>query len=123
MNYLHKVFLLTYLALIAPGLIAQNQRVLEIANSIQFVRALEDLRGGDVLKILPGEYDLQKRVRISVVGSEKSTVSIIAKEPGTVILKGSSWLTFKNASYITIESLDFQSTDGPVIELFGCSAT
>jgi poly(beta-D-mannuronate) lyase len=113
-------FALTLMLLIASGLLAQVGRIIEVSTSSQFVQALENLKSGDLINVLPGEYDFQKRIEISIAASEKFPILIRAKEHGTVVLKDQSWFTLKNASFVTIEGFDFKSTDGPAVELIGC---
>ena len=118
-----KIFIQVIVLIIVSSvsLSAQIKRIVNVTNSKEFVNALQDLKEWDRINVLPGEYDFQKRMTVSVAATERLPITISAKEPGKTIIKNQSWLIFKNSSYITIEGFDFQSTDGPVIELLGCN--
>ena len=121
MKFKDASFLFVLFLLVSTTIYSQGQKDIEVATSKELINALEHIQMGTVLKVAPGVYDVQKRVVISAVASRQLPIVIRAKEPGTVILKNQSWLTFKDASYITIEGFDFRSTDGPVLELLGCN--
>ncbi len=109
----------SFLILSTLVLMAQDGRIIEVSNASQFVKALEGIKAGDIIQVMPGEYDLQKRIEITAKGTEKSNVTICAKQAGTVKLIGSSWFTLRNASFVNISGFEFKSNDGPAVEILG----
>ena len=68
-----------------------------------------------------GEYDLNSDLIVICKGEAGKPISIAAKHRAKARIVGDSHFILTAAEYIVLEGLNFESTNGPAVELRGCS--
>lgn len=112
--------LLTILFMLSSvNVLCQTEMV--VSDSRMIIDKLQNLNSGDIVLVKKGTYNLNKRIEITVNGSQAKPVVIKAEVPGTVIFSENSWFTFRNSSFVIFEGFEFVSNNGPAVELLGCN--
>jgi hypothetical protein len=111
----------TVILFFATNLLFSQQNAIQVANEDELIFALKKIKGNDIIEILPGEFNLNAKIDITLITTKDKPAIIRAKNPGTVKFIGNTWFSFKNSSFISIEGIEFLSNDGPAVELLGCN--
>jgi poly(beta-D-mannuronate) lyase len=88
---------------------------------MEFRNALKTAEPGIPIVLSDGEYDLSGDVFITSKGLERKPIRIASKHKGKARIVGDSHFILTAAEHLIIEGLNFESTNGPAIELRGCS--
>ena len=75
----------------------------------------------DSIVLADGTWDLNGAITVSTGGMPGRPVVVTANSRNGAVVTGDSRFVLETASHVVIEGLDFRSTDGPAIELRGCS--
>lgn len=118
---LRKMLIAVIIIFTTSSIMYSQQNIREVRSESELLSALKNLNGADIIEILPGEYNLNAKVIITTSATKENPAIIRAKKPGTVKFIGNTWFSFKNASFITLEGMEFLSNDGPAVELLGCN--
>ena len=110
--------LLVLLSIVSVG----AQTNVEVGNVKELKSALEKAHAGVNIILLNGDYDFNGGLKISAVGSKEQPLRIVGRHRGKATLVGDSRFVLVAAEHIVIEGLNFESTNGPAIELRGSSS-
>jgi poly(beta-D-mannuronate) lyase len=97
------------------------QTNVEVGSAKELRSALEKARVGTSIILLNGVYDFNGELKISARGSKEQPLRIVGKHRGKATVVGDSRFVLTAAEHIVIEGLNFESTNGPAIELRGSS--
>ncbi len=97
------------------------QSNVNVSTSPEFLRALQHAAPGTRIILSDGRYDLGGDLKIGVMGTQSLPVTIAAGHRGKAVIVGESHFILTAAEHLVIEGLNFESTNGPAIELRGCS--
>jgi poly(beta-D-mannuronate) lyase len=100
-----------------PLVSVMAQAPLEVKTGKEFLEALKKVEPGIRIILSDGEYDFGCDVKITNKGTESKPIRISAKHRGKATVVGDSHIMFNSAEYIVVEGLNFESTNGPAVEL------
>ncbi|MCX6136399.1 MAG: polysaccharide lyase 6 family protein [Ignavibacteriales bacterium] len=106
--------------LLLPFVVFAAQTTFEVKTAKQLLDALTVAEPGIRIILCDGEYDLGGEIFISAKGTAVSPIRIAAKHRGKAIIVGESHIILFAAEHLSIEGLNFESTNGPAVELRGC---
>ena len=100
---------------------AFSQKNIDVKNAGELKEALKKAKPGDKILLADGDYDFNSNLNINIKGTKTEPVKIAAKNKGKVKITGDSHIIMTGAENVIIEGFDFVSTNGPAVELRGCS--
>lgn len=83
--------------------------------------AMEKAVPGTSIILSDGTYDCDGDVNITMRAVRERPLKIFADHRGKATFTGNSHFVLTSAEYVIIEGLNFESTDGPAVELRACS--
>ena len=104
---------LVLLSLVSVG----AQTNVEVGNAKELRSALEKARPGTNIILSDGIYDFNGELKISTGGVKEQPVRIVAHHRGKATMVGDSRFVLVGAEHVVLEGLNFESTNGPAIEL------
>ena len=111
------VLVLVLLSLVPVG----AQTNVEVRNAKELTSALRIARPGTNIILSDGVYDFKGELNIAAKGTTERPLRIVGKHRGKATIVGDSRFVLEAAEYIVIEGLNFESTNGPAIELCASS--
>jgi hypothetical protein len=97
------------------------QTTVEVGTAKELLNALNKAEPGMRIILSDGEYDLGAAVNITCQAVKEKPFSIVAKQQGKAKFIGNSHFVLTAAEYVVIEGMNFESTNGPAVELRGCN--
>lgn len=92
-----------------------------VSTASDFRKAIASAQPGDIIVLADGTFDLKGTVAITTSGKAGKPIVVKSKNRGGAILVGDSRFVLETLAHVIIEGFDFQSTDGPAVELRGCN--
>ncbi len=92
-----------------------------VGTAAEFLRALKNAEPGLQIILSDGVFDLHGDVKLGCKGTDSAPIRIAAEHRGKAAIVGESHVILTAAEHVVIEGLNFESTNGPAIELRGCS--
>jgi len=109
--------LYTCLLLLLPLASITAQTRIEVGTTKGLRNALEKARPGTNIILSDGAYDFGGELKIATRATKELPVTIAAKHRGKATLVGDSRIVLVAAEHIIVEGLNFESTNGPAVEL------
>jgi len=114
-------YLSVFAFLWAPLVCGAGQHTIDAATAQEFRAALKKSGPGVTIRLADGAYDLGGEMKIAVRGLKHSPFRIAARNRGRAVIVGESHFILTRAAHVVIEGLTFESTNGPAVELRGCT--
>lgn len=97
------------------------QTTVEVTNGKELRSALAGARPGTSIILSDGIYDLGGDLKIAARATKALPLKIAAHHRGEATIVGDSRFVLSGAEHVSIEGLNFESTNGPAIALLGCN--
>jgi hypothetical protein len=103
--------------LLFPLALASAQIKVEVGTAKELRNALDKAQAGTNIVLLDGAYDFAGELMITTKAAKGKPVTIASKHRGKATVVGDSRFVLEAAENIVIEGLNFESTNGPAIDL------
>ena len=107
--------------LLFPFVTMRAQTTVEVKTGEELRKVVAEARPGTSIILADGSYQFDGELRISTRASKDRPLNIAAKHRGKATVVGDSRFVLNAAEHVAIEGLNFESTNGPAIELRACS--
>jgi poly(beta-D-mannuronate) lyase len=116
--YFLKLLVLLFLLSFA---VHAGERRIDVNTGTELRNAVKKADPGVRIVLADGVYDLRGDVKITRLGTKDHPIRIEAKHRGKATIVGESHFILTAAAHIVMEGLNFESMNGPAIELRGCA--
>jgi poly(beta-D-mannuronate) lyase len=116
--HFRNILLILFLFSIGSVLAQSN---VEVGAAKEFLNVVKKAKPGTRIVLADGEYNLGGELKLTSKGTENKPIHISAKHRGKAKIIGDSHFILTASEHIVIDGLNFESLNGPAIELRGSS--